>query len=440
MSRAGLLARIRGQVASRVLNAHFFSGMVDFDKHILNNGLRVLVHRDASTPLAAVNILYDVGARDEDPGRTGFAHLFEHLMFEGSMHVARFDQELQAAGGENNAFTTNDITNYYMSLPAQNLETAFWLESDRMLGLAFSEEKLNTQKKVVVEEYRQSYLNQPYGDAWLLLRPLAYDRHPYRWATIGQSLDHIRDASLRDVEDFFHRFYHPGNAILVVAGNVESEQVFRLAEKWFGDITPGEPNKRNLPRELPQQSEKRLSVQREVPQHQVYLAFHMCQRSDSLFHGSDMLSDLLANGESARLPASLVHDKKVFSEVNAYVTGNLDPGLLIITGRPHHEVDPAAAEDMLWKEALNLATQPVEERELQKVKNRIEATQVFSESNVVAKSMNLAYYELQGDAGLYNRQIAAYAAVDTKDLREIAGRIFRRENACVLHYGKGKNG
>ncbi|TVR40804.1 MAG: insulinase family protein [Bacteroidia bacterium] len=409
--------------------------MVKFHRHILSNGLRVLVHRDETTPLAAVNILYDVGARDEHPERTGFAHLFEHLMFEGSANVPRFDYELQHAGGENNAFTTNDITNYYLSLPAQNLETAFWLESDRMLALAFSSEKLLTQQNVVTEEYRQSYLNQPYGDAWLLMRPLAYDVHPYRWATIGKDISHIRDATLQDVKDFFHTYYHPANAILTVTGNVEESRVFELAEKWFGDIPPGPLNIRKLPPEPLQKKEKRLSAKRDVPQHQIYMTFHMCARNHPDFHTADLISDMLANGESSRLPARLLHDQKVFSEVNAYVTGNLDPGLLVIAGKPHLETDPAEAEDMLWKEAYDLVANAVTERELQKVKNRVEASQTYSESNVMAKAMNLAYYELQGDAGLYNKQIENYQRVKAEDIQRVAGEIFRRDNLSVLHYG-----
>ena len=410
--------------------------MIHFEKHTLKNGLRVLVHRDDTTPMAAVNVLYDVGARDEDPDKTGFAHLFEHLMFEGSVHVPRFDYELQHAGGENNAFTTNDITNYYQSLPAQNLETAFWLESDRMFGLDFSEQKLETQKNVVVEEYRQSYLNQPYGDAWLLMRPVAYDVHPYRWATIGKNIDHIKNASLQDVKEFFSTFYNPSNAIVTVAGNVEVDNVFALAEKWFGNIPAGEPYHRNLPAEPPQLKEKRESVQRDVPQNQIYMAFHVCGRSHQDFYGTDLLSDLLANGESARLPARLIHDQEMFSEINAYITGNLDPGLFVITGKPHNGVAVEKAEDMLWKEARDLLTNKVEGRELQKVKNRVEATHTFSESNLLAKAMNMAYYELQGDADSYNKQLEKYARVTADDIQRIAAEIFRRENCTTLQYLK----
>ncbi len=410
--------------------------MIAFERKILENGLRVLVHRDDTTPMAAVNVLYDVGARDEAPEKTGFAHLFEHLMFEGSVHVPRFDYELQHAGGENNAFTTNDITNYFQSLPARNLETAFWLESDRMYGLDFSEQKLETQKNVVVEEYRQSYLNQPYGDAWLLMRPLAYTVHPYRWATIGKSIDHIREARLQDVKAFFRKFYHPANAVLAVAGNVDPQQVYALAEKWFGDIPSGAPNQRQLPAEPLQKQEKRKTVHRDVPQNQLYMVFHTCGRTHPDFHATDLLSDILANGESARLSARLVHDQKIFSELNAYVTGNLDPGLLVITGKPHNGVDMDQAEDMLWKETQDLIANRVADRELQKVKNRVEATQTFSESNLLARAMNLAYYELQGDADLYNRQTEAYARVTADELQRVAKEIFRRAHASVLHYLK----
>jgi zinc protease len=408
--------------------------MVNFEKHILSNGLKVLVHRDETTPMAAFNILYDVGARDEDPERTGFAHLFEHFMFEGSVNIPSYDQPLQFAGGENNAFTTNDITNYYLTLPAQNIEVAFWLESDRMLGLAFSDEKLATQKNVVTEEYRQSYLNQPYGDAWLLLQPLAYKVHPYRWSTIGASIEHIQNANLIEVKDFFGRFYHPGNAILTVTGNVKPDDVFKLAEKWFGDIPRSNDYMRELSQEPAQQEERRLTVYRDVPQNQIYMAFHMCSRSHADFYAADLISDLLAGGESSRLPGKLVHDQKIFSEVNAYVTGQLDPGLLIVTGKPHHNVDIHRAEDALWDELTLLVNEPIGERELQKVKNKVEASHIFTESNMLAKAMNLGYYELMGDAGLLNRQVDAWFNVGVADIQRVSGEIFSRHNASVLHY------
>lgn len=413
--------------------------MIQFEKHILPNGLKILAHRDTTTPMAAVNLLYDVGARDESPGKTGFAHLFEHLMFEGSVNIPFYDKELQRAGGDNNAFTTNDITNYYINVPAQNLETALWLESDRMLGLAFSEEKLLTQKKVVIEEYRQSYLNQPYGDAWLLLQPLAYDVHPYRWATIGEKIEHIENAQLKDVVNFFNTFYHPANAILCVAGNVDPQNVFALAEKWFGDIPPGNELNRKLPAEPPQTQEKRLTVHRDVPQNQLFMAFHMCSRKHNDFHATDLVSDILANGESSRLISNLVQDKKIFSEINAYITGHIDPGLFIITGKPHNHVDINNAEDAIWHEINILKNETIKSRELQKIKNKVEANHVLSILNALYKAMNLSYFELLGDANLINQQVEAWFDVQDHDIKRVASSMFASENASVLHYLKNKN-
>ena len=410
--------------------------MVKFEKHTLPNGLRILVHRDETTPLAAFNLLYDVGARDETPGKTGFAHLFEHLMFEGSVNIQDYDRQLQYAGGENNAFTTNDITNYYVTLPAQNLEVAFWLESDRMLGLDFSEKKLETQKSVVVEEYRQSYLNQPYGDAMLLLRPLAYQVHPYQWATIGQDIEQIKNAGMDDVKGFFRRFYNPSNAILCVSGFVDPQEVFRLAEKWFGDIPAGPVNERNLPAEPSREHEKRKEVTGDVPQHQIFMAYHMCSRTHPDYHATDLISDLLANGESARLTREFVHDRKVFSEANAYVTGSVDPGLLMVTAKLHEQVSPSEAENLLRNELEQLVTARPDDRELQKVKNRVEATHTYFESSVLAKAMNLSWYELLGDADLLNRQTDAYARIEPEDIRRVAEGVIHPGNLSILHYGK----
>jgi zinc protease len=408
--------------------------MVRFEKQVLANGLRVIVHRDISTPMAAVNVLYDVGARDEDPNRTGFAHLFEHLMFEGSVNIREFDTMLQDAGGENNAFTTNDITNYYDTLPAQNLETAFWLESDRMLGLAFSEEKLAVQKNVVIEEFRQSYLNQPYGDVWMLLRPLAYQKHPYKWPTIGKDISHIRDASLYDVRQFFRKYYHPGNAILTVSGNVEPDRVFRMAEKWFGEIPAGEPYFRRLPQEPAQSIQRRLKVEREVPFDQLFITFQTCGRGDNAFYATDLLSDVLSNGSSSRLVQHLVKEKRMVSEVNAYITGSLDQGLFVVTGKLHEETSMEDAEKAFFVEMETLVNEPVGERELQKIKNKAEASHIYSESNVLAKAINLAYYELLGDAGQLNRQPELYFLQTPGMLQQIAASLFSPERASVLEY------
>ncbi|MFO7998237.1 MAG: pitrilysin family protein [Bacteroidales bacterium] len=408
--------------------------MVTFEKHILSNGMRVIAHRDPSTPMAAFNLLYDVGARDEHPGHTGFAHLFEHLMFEGSVNIPDFDARLQSAGGENNAFTTNDLTNYYITLPAGNLETAFWLESDRMLGLALHEEKLSIQKKVVEEEYLQSYLNQPYGDTWLLLRPLAYQKHPYQWATIGKSLDHIRQATLKQVAGFFDAFYHPGNAILSVSGNIDPEAVFRLAEKWFGSIPALHRPARKLPAEPLQTAERRLVVRRNVPSSQVFLAFHCCERGHPDFFATDLLSDLLAHGDSSRLFTKLVKEENLFSEVDAYLSGSLDPGLFLVHARLHDGITALQAEAAIWKELEDLTGKAPGEEELQKVKNKVESAHTFSETNVLGKAINLAYHELMGDADLINRQMVHYFGVSADDIQARARHLFKRENASVLHY------
>lgn len=392
------------------------------------------MHHDPTTPLAVVNLLYDVGARDEAPHRTGFAHLFEHLMFEGSQNIPEFDTMLQYAGGENNAFTTNDLTNYYISVPAQNLETAFWLESDRMMGLAFSEEKLKIQKNVVIEEFRQSYLNQPYGDVWMLLRSLAYQVHPYQWSTIGKNIDHIQQATLEEVKGFFDTFYHPGNVVLTIAGNVEPEEVFSLARKWFGDIPARIQPARELMHEPEQTTQRRLRVERDVPYHQLVMSFPSPARQHQDFYATDLLSDVLANGSSARLIQNLVKTRKLFIEINAYLSGSIDPGQFLITGKLTEGTSIEEAEKAIWEELDQLMQSSVGERELQKVKNKVEASQVFSESNVLAKAINLAYYELLGDAGLINEQMDRYFAVTPEMIQQAAARLFQPEKASVLHY------
>jgi zinc protease len=408
--------------------------MVEFKKHMLANGLRVIAHKDTSTPMAVFNLLYDVGARDEDPERTGLAHLFEHLMFEGSVNIPEFDARLELAGGESNAFTTNDITSYHVSLPAVNLETAFWLESDRMLGLSFSEEKLKIQKNVVIEEFRQSYLNQPYGDTMLLLRPLAYKIHPYQWATIGKNIDHIDKITLNDVKAFFFRHYIPDKAILSVAGPLEAEDVFNLAEKWFGSIPTSSYNPRSIPQEPVQTIQRRLEVKRNVPASQIFMVFHTCGRKSTEFFATDLLSDVLSNGDSSRLKERLVKGKKLFSEVNAYLSGSIDTGLFIVTGKLHTEVSVDTGEEALWKELEDLMNVEINDLELQKVKNKIEASQTFSESNLMARTMNLAYFELLGNAELLNEQVSFYSSQTASDLKNMASKLFIKDRSTVLHY------
>ncbi len=408
--------------------------MIEFDRFTLDNGLRVIVHHDNSTPIVAMNILYDVGSRDEHPERTGFAHLFEHLMFGGSENIPRYDEPLERVGGENNAFTNNDFTNYYLTVPGHNLETAFWLESDRMLNLAFSAKSFDVQRSVVVEEFRQNYLNQPYGDAWLLLRPLAYNVHPYRWATIGIDPSHIEQAEMNEVRDFYKRFYNPCNAILVIAGNVKTADIRVQTEKWFGVIDKGEVNRRSLPAE-PQQTESRsLTVERDVPFDALYKAWHMCSRAEEGFFATDLISDLLSAGQSGRLNQQLVKNQRLFSDISAFVSGDIEAGLFVVTGKLMKGVTMEQAEKALQVEIDKICTQEIEEEELQKVKNRVEAMMEFSEMRVLDKAMNLAYYELLGDAGQVNDLIMKYASVKASEITAEAKRIFRPENSSTLYY------
>ncbi|MDP3469826.1 MAG: pitrilysin family protein [Daejeonella sp.] len=408
--------------------------MVSFERFTLANGLKVLVHEDPTTPMAVVNILYDVGARDEHPDQTGFAHLFEHLMFGGSVNIPSYDEPLQRVGGENNAFTSNDITNYYITLPSVNLETAFWLESDRMLSLAFSEKSLEVQRNVVCEEFKQRYLNQPYGDVWLKLRPMAYKQHPYQWATIGKSLDHIENANIEDVKAFFARHYNPSNAIMVVGGDVKLEEVKRLSEKWFGNIPAGEKLARLLPIEDDQAEERKETVQANVPLNAIYKVFHMPSRTEAGYYAADLISDILSRGNSSRLFRNLLKEQKLFSEINAYLTGSLDAGLFVVEGKPLPGISMETAEAAIWKELEKISTELVPEAELTKVKNKMESTMVFSEMSLLDKAMNLAYFELLGDADLLNSETQKYLDISAEEIRTQAAHIFRKENSSTLYY------
>jgi zinc protease len=408
--------------------------MVDFNRFTLANGLRVLVHEDDTTPMAVLNILYDVGARDEEQGKTGFAHLFEHLMFGGSINIPSYDEPLQRVGGENNAFTSNDITNYYITLPATNLETAFWLESDRMLSLAFSEKSLETQRNVVCEEFKQRYLNQPYGDVWLKLRPLAYQEHPYRWATIGQDLSQIENARMEDVKAFFKKHYNPVNAIMVVGGNVKTDEVRKLAEKWFEPIPSGEKYVRNLPKEPAQTVPRKEVVHADVPLNAIYMAFKMPARLDPAYQSFDLMSDVLSQGQSSRLYNSLLKEQQLFSDIHAYITSSMDEGLLVIEGKLVEGVTVEVAEAAIWRELELLKAQLVSDDEITKVKNKTESIMVFAELNLLDKAMNLAYYELLGDANLLNAEIDKYLAVTPGKIQAAAQDTFHPEKCSTLYY------
>jgi len=420
-------------------NGCSFGSMIQFEKFVLQNGLRVIVHQDTSTPLAVVNVMYDVGARDEDPDKTGFAHLFEHLMFGGSLHVESYDEPLQMAGGDNNAYTTQDLTTYHVQLPSENIETAFWLESDRMLSLAFSEKSLDVQRKVVCEEFKEHYINKPYGDAWHKIRELAYEVHPYRWMTIGKELSHIENAKLEDVKDFFFRFYRPINAVLVVAGNVTLEQVKTLAEKWFGDIPPGEKYQRNLPQEPAQKKAKKMELKADVPLDALYKCWHIASRFDNKYYITDLITDILSGGGSTRLYQSLVKEKKLFSNIECYHFGNFDNGLLSIEGKLVKGVKMTEAERAVNDELEKIKNELISETELTKVKNKTESTIAFEDMAVMSRAISLAFYELLGDAELMNRELDKYNAVTASDILDEARNIFREENSSTLYYYSNNN-
>ena len=408
--------------------------MINFNRSTLNNGLIVLVHEDRSTPLAAMNILYNLGSRDEDPERTGLAHLFEHLMFGGSVNIPEYDMPLQLAGGDNNAFTNNDITNYYLTLPSGNIETGFWLESDRMLELDFSQRNLDIQKNVVIEEFKQRYLNQPYGDTMLILRRLAYKVHPYMWPTIGKDISHIENVNINDIREFFFTHYAPNNAILTLTGNITPEKAINLAEKWFGTIPAREVKNRSLPVEPVQVSERKLTVEKEVPSDALYKAWHTGSRGSKDFHSLDLLTDLLAGGESGRLHTELVRKRNLFSEINAYITSDLDPGLLVMYGKLMKDIDVFEAEKELIKVIEDLKDTTLKSGGMEKVKNKFESSTVLSNTSILNKAMNLSFYELLGDAALINMEVENYRAVDRNMVKEAANKYLSPENCSTLYY------
>lgn len=408
--------------------------VIPYKKHILPNGLRVVVNRDRLSKLAAVNLIYKVGARNEDPQRTGFAHLFEHLMFRGTKQVPDFDTPVQMACGENNAFTNNDYTDFYMTLPLGNIETALWLESDRMTGLDISPENLATEKRVVVEEFRQRYLNQPYGDQMILLRSMAYKVHPYRWATIGLTPDHIEGATLEEVRTFYAAHYHPSNAILSLSADMDEQEMIALAESWFSKIPDTPKAESPLPQEPPQTSARRLEVERDVPATVIVIAFPMGGRLSDDFYAGDMTSDLLSGGDSSRLYDRLVRERKIFASVNAYVSGDMDPGLFVFTGQLLPATGEAEAEEALWQEMRLMQGQPPTPCEMEKVKNKFEANTLFGEINVMNKAMNLGYYDMLGDLDLVNREVELYRSLTGEQITEFCRRIFRPEKSSTLIY------
>jgi zinc protease len=408
--------------------------MIAFEEFTLENGLRVIVHEDPTVQIAVLNILYDVGSRDEHPDKTGFAHLFEHLMFGGSKNITNYDEPLQKVGGENNAFTNTDITNYYLTVPAANIETGFWLESDRMLSLSFDPQVLEVQRKVVIEEFKQRYLNQPYGDVWLRLRPLSYLKHPYQWATIGKEISHIENATMDDVRGFFFKHYTPDNAILVVAGNVTKDQVKKLSEKWFGPIPAQNSGKRTLPAEPVQTLKRTLDIEAKVPASALYKAYHMPGRFHDDYYAIDLLSDILSRGQSSRLYRKLVKEKEIFTAVSSFVMGSIDPGLLVINGRVKDGIDLKDAEAEVDLIVQEIVREGATQEELDKVKNQAYSTLEFGEVEVMNRAMNLAFAKLSGDANLVNEEASAIARVSLNDIKRAAGSILREENSNVMYY------
>ena len=404
------------------------------NRHTLPNGLRIVHHEDPTTQMVAVNVLYNVGARHEDPERTGYAHLLEHLMFEGSVHIPDYDTHVQLAGGENNAWTNNDLTNYYIALPCSNIETAFWLESDRMLGLALTEESVEVQKGVVIEEFKQRHLNRPYGDVQHLIRSLAYKVHPYRWPTIGLCVEHIEQATLESVMDFYHRHYTPSNAILSVVGGISFDEVVRLAEKWFGPLPKSPIAQRTLPQEAPQQRIRRKSVYRNVPADMLVMAFHMAERKSMEYHVCDLITDLLSAGQSSRLIRHLMHDQHLFTSIDAYIQGSIDNGLLYIMGRLAEGLTVEQAERAVWSELETLKRNTIDPEELNKVRNRSESERTFNNINYLNRAVNMAQLELIGQDHELADELARYCSVSTNNVQNTARKVFTKKNCCVLYY------
>lgn len=411
--------------------------MINFSRTILKNGLTVICNTDRSTPFVSVNVLYKVGSRNERDDKTGFAHLFEHLMFGGSVHIEDYDRQVQLAGGDSNAFTTNDYTNYYITIPASNIETALWLESDRMAGLDFSQHALDVQKQVVIEEFKQRYLNNPYGDIWLKLRPLAYKVHPYRWATIGKSPEQIEQATLDDVKDFFHRFYAPDNAIVSLSGNIDTDKALQLVEKWFGDIPPAHAPQQVIPAEPEQTEERRLEIPgNAVPADAIYKVYHMGARHSENFYTCDIISDILSNGQSSRLYINLIKNSNLFSGIDAYISGDTDPGLFIFSGKLSEGTDIRQAEKAIQNEIDKFIRDEITERDVQKVINKTEARISYSEINYQSKASNLAFFEFLGNIDLINAEASRYAEITTAKIKETAAGLFRPENCSTLYYLK----
>lgn len=409
--------------------------MISFNKYVLSNGLKLLHHYNATTQMVALNLRYDVGARDENPERTGLAHLFEHLMFGGSANAPDFDGALQAAGGSSNAWTGNDCTNFYEVLPAHNIETAFWLESDRYLNLCLDEQSVATQKSVVIEEFKQRYLNRPYGDVSHLMRSLAYKSHPYRWPVIGVKPEHIAEASMQEIEDFYNTHYSIDRMVLCVSGNVTFQRAVELTEKWFGDLAPRASLKRDLPVEPAQTQPRVLKVHSDVPENMIVRIYHMCGANDPDFVASDLVSDVLANGPSARFHRNVLITTDLFTELDAVILGCDDPGLLYVTARLANGVDAQKALDVIDGEIDKLLREGVSERELKRYANQHVARELNENILYDAVAEKLCKYEMLGDASRINTENDEYQTVTVDHFNRVARELFRAENCSTLYYG-----
>lgn len=410
--------------------------MIKYERHTLDNGLRVLLHHDATTPLVAINVLYDVGSRDEDPEHTGFAHLFEHLMFGGSEGAESFDDPIQNAGGDCNAFTNSDVTNFFSILPAENLPLGLFLEADRMHRLVLNEKVLDTQRKVVTEEFKETCLNQPYGDIWHILAPLAYHEHPYKWPTIGDKIEHIAASTIDDVARFYKAFYGPNNAICVISGNYDPATIMKTVETYFGGIPARPRPERNLNIEPPQGDQRRLIHRSDIPTDSIFMAFHMPSRTDSGYYTADLISDLLASGKSSRLYQALVREQELCVEADAYITGTIDPGLLIIEAKPANGYPLETIEQAIWEVLEELKDTPVGDVELSRHQNKIESSIHFSNTSILNKAMNLAFFELIDEIELINNEYYQYQRITAEEIQRTARSLLRPENCSVLYYQK----
>lgn len=412
--------------------------MIQFDSFILDNGLTVIVNQDDKTPLVAVNLLYRVGAKNENPKATGFAHLFEHLMFSGSKNFQSYDEAIQMMGGESNAFTNNDFTNYYLTLPADFLPHALDLEADRMQNLNINAQSLEVQRNVVIEEFKQRYINQPYGDLWTEIRRLAYKVHPYKWQTIGSDISHIENASLEQVRSFYDNFYQASNAILSISGNVSLSKVREESERAFGKM----PYKQTIfpaySQEPEQKDNRRIKVFRDVPSDLICIIFPMSSRKDRQYFVQDLLSDVLSNGKSSRMYQSLVVEKKLFTEINAFISGDDDAGLFIVMGKYCDGISLEQGEEAIWQELNSVCENPVSEQELRKMKNKNEASATFSNMKILDKAMNLAYYAHLGEPDRINKEREFYNSVTIRDLQQAAEQMFHLDCHSVLYYLKNE--